>query len=555
MVRSPLHVVLALGFFCAVSSGSPVEVLSASNFTVPTGIDDKGVLTFFFAPWCGHCKKFHPEYNTLADSYTPPPGVPASASPSFTKVDAVEEVALAEKYNVYSYPTLYYFPSGSSDGKAGTPVKYGGANNVDELKKFLDRQVTGFQVYEVDTVEDYNNFVGAMNEQLVVLLKSGADSNAAGVFQSIYLDVISDELLRRKTIYFGRVDGGADFGPGCESDCLEVWNKVTGVRKVLTEGALTKEGMTNFIVGVGSVMDPYASAMLSKSQSNSIVKRFVMVVSSPDQVQPIKEALVEEITSNHLGKIGATWVDPEETPVILEHYRLEGILPVVLLMDISGGAGTIVTKLVPAAELEGEKLVENLRNCYNDYNLSEKCSATPRARSEAAKKGNMKTIPIKKLVGKNLRRNILQAEEKDQFVYFYSLADKEEWRNAEEFNAMASRYQMEPTIDFFKFDVDLNDVTIKEIEVGSTPVMWFFPADNKQKPVRFEAEEFLNEHMFDFLWKQVTIPFKGYVTERKYVGLWGRIKHMARKLKRKFFPTKEQRLMLEARKVKTTDEL
>lgn len=447
-------------------------------------------------------------------------------------------VDLAKKYSIQSYPTLYYFPGTSFDGSVGAAVKYSGANEAGEITKFLDRQMSGFEVTEIDTSESYDSFVGSMNEDLVVILKDKASTASAAAFQKIYPGVISDELLRRKTIYFGRVDVDADFGPKCDSVCLEVWNKKTGIRKTKT-GSFTEDSMAKFIVGVGSAMDPYVPALLSKCQTNSIVKLFVMVVAPGDKVQALKDSVVTEITSNHAGEIGATWVDSEKSPVILEHYRLEdeSSLPAVLLLDISGGVGTIVTKLLAGSELEGDKLVENLRNCWLDYGPSsgKECGAVPRARSEAAKKGNMKMVPVKKLVGKNLRRNILLAEDKDQFVFFFSKGDKEHMRNNQEFNAFASRYQMEPTIDFFNYDVDDNDVTLKNIDVGSTPVVWLYPGVDKSRPVRFEAEEFLNEHMFEFLWSHVTVPFRGYVTERKYVGTWGRVMYSVRRLKREGF--------------------
>jgi len=473
----------------------------------------------------------------MSASYVAPAG---KRGPSFTKVDVTREVELAQTYNVHSYPTLYYFPgvvSGSSSSPA--PVKYGGYNSEEDLKKFLDRQLYGFEVTKIDSSQQFDDFVGNMNKEVVVIYKGSASGKGGKALQAIYKDVISDELLRRKTLYFGKITKDATFGPECESDCLEVWNKVTGVKRTLSEN-LTEENMTKFIVAVGSVMDPYVPALLSKSQSNSITKQFLMVISTPVGVGILKGKVVEELLGNHMGTVGAVWVDPEETPVILEHYNLnvDDNNPVVLLMDISGGVGTIVTKLLSGAETEGVKLVDNIRNCWNDYiPASGECGAVIRTRSEPAKKGNMKMKPAKQLVGKNLKRNIVLADEKDQFIYFYSQGDKEYARNDEEFGAFAGRYTMEPTIDFFRFNVDDNDITLKQIEVATTPVVWFFPGNNKNKPVRFEAEEFLNEHMFDFLRKQVTVPFKGYVSGRKYVGWAGRIKFSLRMMKKKGFLT------------------
>ena len=79
-------------FLITVSpSSSSVLPLTTSNFTVPNGSSSQ--LTFFYAPWCGHCNKLHPVYEALEESYEAP-GVPNTEkvkSLIFTKVDAEKE--------------------------------------------------------------------------------------------------------------------------------------------------------------------------------------------------------------------------------------------------------------------------------------------------------------------------------------------------------------------------------------------------------------------------------------------------------------------------------
>ncbi|CAJ1082322.1 LOW QUALITY PROTEIN: protein disulfide-isomerase A4 [Xyrichtys novacula] len=96
-----------------VKEENGVLVLKDNNFdTFMEGKDT--VLIEFYAPWCGHCKQFVPEYEKIAQALKEnDPPVPVA------KVDATEANELATRFEVSGYPTIKIL-------KKGEPIDYDG---------------------------------------------------------------------------------------------------------------------------------------------------------------------------------------------------------------------------------------------------------------------------------------------------------------------------------------------------------------------------------------------------------------------------------------------
>jgi len=120
-------VIASLLFFASkVYSEGNVVVLSPDNFDNFVG-KDKGAFVEFYAPWCGHCKRLAPDYEIVADAFA------GSKDVIVAKVDCDEHKELATRFDVHGFPTLKWFPRGSSEAE-----DYNGGRTIEDLTAFIE---------------------------------------------------------------------------------------------------------------------------------------------------------------------------------------------------------------------------------------------------------------------------------------------------------------------------------------------------------------------------------------------------------------------------------
>ncbi|CAI7582515.1 unnamed protein product [Penicillium bialowiezense] len=109
---------------------SNVEFLNDVSFKATVGAD-KDVLVAFTAPWCGHCKTLAPTWESLANDYA------RESNVVIAKVDAEAENAraLTKEQGVTGYPTIKFFPKGSTE-----PENYSGARSEEAFVKFINQK-------------------------------------------------------------------------------------------------------------------------------------------------------------------------------------------------------------------------------------------------------------------------------------------------------------------------------------------------------------------------------------------------------------------------------
>lgn len=104
--------------------------LTASNFDDIVLDQNKNVLVAFTAPWCGHCKNMKPAYENVARAF-------ASESDCVVAqmdADAADNKPVAAKYDIRSFPTIKFWPKGSSE-----PVRYESGRSEEQFVEFLNK--------------------------------------------------------------------------------------------------------------------------------------------------------------------------------------------------------------------------------------------------------------------------------------------------------------------------------------------------------------------------------------------------------------------------------
>jgi len=93
------------------TSESPAVTIIKGDGQIPTS-EGKLIVLDFNATWCGPCRQFAPNFESIADKYR--------GKASFYSVDVDQNPRLATRFNITSIPTVVYIqPDGTTSSTTG----------------------------------------------------------------------------------------------------------------------------------------------------------------------------------------------------------------------------------------------------------------------------------------------------------------------------------------------------------------------------------------------------------------------------------------------------
>nr|GAT60740.1 disulfide isomerase [Mycena chlorophos] len=111
-------------------------ILDYTNFNDVALDESKDVLVTFTAPWCGHCKAMKPAYEKVATTFKTESGCVVA------NIDADDQKnkGIASQYGVSGFPTIKFFPKGSTEA-----VAYTGGRTEADFTEFLNEHCGTFR--------------------------------------------------------------------------------------------------------------------------------------------------------------------------------------------------------------------------------------------------------------------------------------------------------------------------------------------------------------------------------------------------------------------------
>ncbi|KAJ3009961.1 UNVERIFIED_CONTAM: hypothetical protein HDU68_002405, partial [Siphonaria sp. JEL0065] len=210
---------------------SSVRVLDTeAEFEAVVGHEGKNVLVEFYAPWCGHCKNLAPTYEKVARTFA------TESNCIVANVDATVNKDIAEKYEVKSYPTIKFFPAGST-----APISYEAGRDEKDFIAYLnekcgtDRVIGGGLGENAGLVTEFKEAVAKFR------VAENAERNVlVGEAKEIAKKVTNAYAAFYPKVMQRIIKGGEEF----------IAKEIGRLTKIVDSGTTTLEKRDNFLIRV-----------------------------------------------------------------------------------------------------------------------------------------------------------------------------------------------------------------------------------------------------------------------------------------------------------------
>ena len=424
-----------------VTKDEGVLVLTVDNFQeVVDG--NEFILVEFYAPWCGHCKALAPEFAKAA-------GILAERdSPiKLGKLDATEEGAIAEKFEVRGYPTLKFF-------KNGKPLEYGGGRTADTIVSWLEKK-TGPAAKTLASLEDAMAYATGKPVAIIGFFKdettdaAKAFLSAAGSMDDFEFAIAGDDAI------------AAEYG--VEGEAILLLKDFDDGKAVLSEG-ITEEAVVAFISSesLPLVID-FNHETAQKIFSGEIKSHLLVFSSAKADSHADTLTMLKEIATENKGKMLFVTIntDEEDHKRILEFFAIKDEeLPTFRAIKL----GEDMAKFKPADDTIETANVKSFVGEFLEGKLKQHLM-TEDIPEDWDKEG------VKVLVGKNFH-DVAMNPEKDVLVEFYAPWCGHCKQLTPIWDKLGEKYADHESIVIAKMDSTVNE--LEEVKVQGFPTIKLF---------------------------------------------------------------------------------
>jgi len=424
-----------------ITKDEGVLVLTEKNFDEAIAANEF-VLVEFYAPWCGHCKALAPEYAKAA-------GILAEKdSPiKLAKVDATEEGAVAEKFEVRGYPTLKFF-------KNGKATEYGGGRTADTIVSWVEKK-TGPPAKSLASLDEAKEFLAGKSVAIVGFFDDETTDGAKAFL------AVADTMDDVPFAITAAADVRAEYK--VEGEAVVLIKDFDEGRADLAEG-LTEESIAAFVSSesLPLVVD-FNHETAQKIFSGEIKSHLLVFSSAKAEEHANRLTMLKEIAALNKGRMLFVTIntDEEDHKRILEFFGIaDSELPTFRAIQL----GEDMAKFKPeddtiSADNVQVFVAEFLAGKLKQHLMSEEVPE------------DWDATGVKVLVGKNFHEVALNPE-KDVLVEFYAPWCGHCKQLVPTWDKLGEKYADHPSIVIAKMDSTANE--LEEVKVQGFPTIKLF---------------------------------------------------------------------------------
>ena len=442
--------------FCEDEFPLDKDVIILTDSTFDKAIEKyEYLLVLFYAPWCGHCKKFHPEYEKAAN-------VLRKENLYLAKVDATVEKILAQKFEIQGLPTVKLFIKGK-------PIEYTGGRKESDVINWM-RKKTGPATKDLKTVDDVEKF---QKENDVVLVYFGTNKTDIEEFTKVarkkddfpFAIVQTENVIKKYTkprtvVLFKTSDGKKQELTDIKESAIIQFIDRYSVPKIMIK---FDEKAAQIIFGKALP----AIILFAKGKSEKWKDYEKLMTSVSDKLNGKIKVIITDIKDGIASKL-AEYIGIKESD-----------LPSVRILDTRAELKKY-TMEDEITELNILKFVEDWEN--NKLKLYLKSGEEP--------KNNNGDVLI--VVGKTFERDVIN-NDNDVMILFYAPWCAHCKALHPKYEEVAKKLKAKnPKLVMAKIDATENEV--ESVNISGFPTVKFYPGNKKDKaPIDYSGDRSVND--------------------------------------------------------------